>query len=173
MRIGKESVIVLLILSILSTGFIQSQGPAIVTKDPQAACVIVWIDVSGNSFPLLPGGEGVVQVFLENVVIVETNSDNGNLNSSCQGVISFGEQVAAIDVVTGQPVVATPATRDEACEAVSEGAPDACRGNGAVIINTETTGGGLICNVNGIPTTDWIQVQNRSGRAVITCHVSQ
>ncbi len=144
-------------------------GSADVTITKEGACLGAFVDVGGASTPILPGGEGLVFVNLEEVVLVYANDRNGNAHLRCHGRIPVGETVLAFDFVTGEEILATLPTVNGACAAIELVFPEACRGRGAIIFNFETTG--AFCTIGGVPTPDWHQVTTRNGAANLSCHI--
>ena len=143
---------------------------ALVTFD--AGCGQGWVDVGGNSTPFFPNGNGLVIVWLDESVDTTTPSDRNN--NICKGRLPLGEEVEALDLVTGQWILATLATRDELCESVAPVWPTACRGqNGPYISTYETVG--VECSFVDVTgqlysTRDWISVTTNTGQSMLSCH---
>jgi len=149
-----------------STQTILSQGVtgAVVNRD--FTCNLFWVDVSGNSVPVLPFGSGIVLVPVENAQAVST--PGGRINLHCSGVIPYGAEMTVTDASTGLPVEATLATFEEMCDEVNLAFPGTCRGkNGAAIITDQPPSP---CVFFGNETFDRFSVYNRNGQAQLTCH---
>lgn len=122
--------------------------------------------------PLYPGTDiGAVLVKLTgNTRIVIANSANGSSNLTCNGQIEFGSTVPGYDPATFAPIGdVTVSTIAEGCAALEPVFPDVCRGNGAAIVTTGSTG--TRCNIAaGLTTSKWRAVTSPSGRTVVSCH---
>jgi hypothetical protein len=146
-------------------------GSAEVLTDPDALYFVAWVDVSGNSTPVLPGGEGLVFVALDDVHLVYTNNPNGDTLLQSHGRLPLGESVMAYDFVTNQPLLASLADLDVACDALSLVFPEACRGkNAMVLLNFDTTG--TLCVIGSAMSDHWRTTTTRSGITNSMCHVS-
>jgi hypothetical protein len=131
-----------------------------------------WVDVSGNSTPFFPNGNGLIIVLLDESV--DTITPSARINTICKGRLPLGEQVEALDLVTGQWILATLATRDELCESVAPVWPRACRGNNGPYISTYETVG-VECSFTDdagqlYSTRDWISVTTTTGQSMLSCH---
>jgi hypothetical protein len=147
-------------------------GSADVVTDPDAMWFVAWVDVSGQSTPMLPGGEGFVLVALDDVHLVYTNNPSGNVNLKAHGQLPLGESVIAFDPWASPPgfIVATLADMDAACAALEPVFPAACRGNNAmVILNYDTTS--ELCYLAGHATDHWQTTTTGSGITNSVCHV--
>jgi hypothetical protein len=144
-------------------------GSADVVTDPDATWFVAWVDVSGQSTPVLPGGEGLVLVPLDDVHLVYTNNPSGNVHLKAHGQLPLGEPVVAYDPFVGF-MVAILADMDAACAALEPVFPEACRGNNAmVILNYDTTS--QLCFLAGSATDHWKTTTTRSGITNSVCHV--
>jgi hypothetical protein len=147
----------------------QGVGSAEVVTDPDAMWFVAWVDVSGLSTPVLPGGEGLVLVALDDVHLVHTNNPSGNVHLKAHGQLPLGEPVVAYDPFVGF-MVATLADMDAACAALEPVFPEACRGNNAmVILNYDTTS--RLCFLDDQATDHWKTTTTRSGLTNSVCHV--
>jgi len=145
-------------------------GSATVITDPDAVWWVAWVDLSGQSVPVLPGGEGLVLVQLEDVHLVYSNDPDGNIHLRAHGRLPLGGSVMAFDTFGGGFVLATLAEVEDACAALSPVFPEACRGNNAmVLLNSDTTG--LTCEINGFQSEQWRTTTTRNGITNSTCHV--
>jgi hypothetical protein len=144
-------------------------GSAQVITDPDAQWWVAWVDVSGDSTPMLPGGEGLVLVQLDDVHLVYTNNPSGTMHLHAHGHLPLGGSVIAFDPIKGL-ILATLADVRTACAALSQVFPDACRGKSAmVLLNHDSTG--MWCELNGIQSENWRTTTTRSGVTNSTCHV--
>ena len=147
----------------------QGVGSAEVVTDPDAMWFVAWVDVSGDSTPVLPGGEGLVLVALDDVHLVYTNNPSGNIHLQAHGKLPLGESVLAYDPVLGF-LTAELADMDAACAALEPVFPEACRGNNAmVILNYDTTS--QLCFLDDQATDHWKTTTTRSGLTNSVCHV--
>jgi hypothetical protein len=145
-------------------------GSATVITDPDAQWWVAWVDLGGQSAPVLPGGAGFVLVQLEDVHLVYSNDPNGNIHLRAHGQLPLGGSVMAYDAFGGSFVTATLAEVEDACAALSPLFPDACRGqNAMVLLNWDTTG--LTCEINGFQSENWRTTTTRNGITNSTCHV--
>ncbi len=149
-----------------STNTVVRQGVTGADVSRDFSCFMFWVDVSGNSVPVLPFGSGIVLVQVENAQAVSTPA--GRINLHCSGVIPYGAEMMVTDASTGMPVEATLATFEEACTEVNLAFPGTCRGKSGVAILTDQPPGP--CVFFGAETFDRFSVYNRTGRAQITCH---
>jgi hypothetical protein len=102
--------------------------------------------------------------------IVSSNSANGNLNLSCNGKIEFGSTVTGYDPVTYADIgPVTVSMFEEGCALLEMVFPGVCRGNGAAIVTTGSTGG-LCFIAEGLTTSKWRTVTTPSGRVALNCH---
>lgn len=132
-----------------------------------------WIDISGNSTPFFPTGEGIILVPLQGSVKVTTPPSAGRLNFNCRGTLPLGAQVLAVDFITGLEIQATLATMDELCDVISDTWPDACRGKNGPFLSKFETVGAECTSSDGIETfftKDWVSVTTRSGASTLNCH---
>ncbi len=163
------------VLSLLALPILSQAGPpagvgaAEVTLDGDRPCFGAFVDVGGLSTPILPGGEGLVFVALEDSVVIQSNDRNGNLSLRCHGRYPLGGTVMGFDFVTGDPVLASLPTLDGACQALELVFPEACRGAGAAVFNFDTTG--TTCTIAGNPAPLWHQVTTNTGVTNLSCHV--
>lgn len=145
-------------------------GSANVITDPDAQWWVAWVDVSGQSVPVLPGGEGLVLVQLDDVHLVYSNDPNGNIHLRAHGRLPLGGSVIAWDSFGGGFVLATLADVEDACAALSLVFPEACRGHNAmVLLNYNTTG--LTCEIDGFQSEQWKTTTTRNGITNSVCHV--
>jgi hypothetical protein len=150
----------------------QGVGSAEVVTDPDAMWFVAWVDVSGQSTPVLPGGEGLVLVALDDVHLVYTNNPSGNVHLKAHGQLPLGESVIAFDPWASPPgmFAATLADLDAACAALEPVFPEACRGNNAMIVlNYDTTS--ELCFIGAQATDHWKTTTTRSGLTNSVCHV--
>ena len=82
-------------------------GSADVITDPDAQWWVAWVDVGGQSLPVLPGGAGLVLVQLEDVHLVYSNVPNGNIHLRAHGRLPLGGSVMAYDSFGGVFVMTT------------------------------------------------------------------
>jgi hypothetical protein len=125
---------------------------------------ITPLPVPGNTL-----GLGAVTLFVIGSTTLVTTPD-GSMNVSCHGTIPLGEAgVTVIDNVSGQVITdATLGTFEEDCALLDLAFPNVCRGSGAAIINTQTTG--ILCSITPSGSPDWIQIITPSGDVNLTCH---
>ena len=132
---------------------------------------IVIVAGEGTYTPLLPFGSGIINVPMsENTHIVFSNSANGNRTLNCTGTIKAGTTVSGIDQVTGAWATGVASSLPEVCEELAYVAPEVCRGNGAVIVNSNTTP--FLCRIPGETdawTTRWKQTTSPSGKYGLNC----
>jgi hypothetical protein len=145
-------------------------GSADVITDPDAQWWVAWVDLSGHSVPVLPGGEGLVLVQLEDVHLVYSNDPKGNIHLRAHGRLPLGESVMAFDTFGGGFVLATLAAVDEACAALKPVFPDACRGHDAMVMMSYNTTG-LSCEINGFQSEQWRTATTQNGITNSACHV--
>lgn len=162
-------------VSLLVLGTVASADPAgvgVATVERGFNCYVAALASGPDVTPLYPGTDlGLVLVALTNSTYVMANSANANTNLSCHGAVDFGSTVTAYDAATRQPITVVLGTHDEVCAALEPIFPNVCRGNGAAIITTSTTG--FVCQiVPGLFTADWRQIITPSGAVSLTCQAS-
>jgi hypothetical protein len=163
-------------VALLVLGRVASAEPAVGIGPAETftgfGCYVAMLASGPQVTPLYPGTDlGLVLIPLENSRSVYANSANANLNLSCYGPIEFGSTVAVFDPVTYAPIgTATLATSlGEACAALEPVYPGVCRGNGAALITTGSTG--TLCNLGGgVFTSNHRTVISPSGEVVLSCH---
>ena len=157
---------------VMGDGLVPIQNGADVEKD--RACFQGWVDVGSESFDFFPNGEGLVVVPLpEGAKSVTTPS--GTRNVSCKGTLPLGAQVAAIDAITGDWIIATLATYDEACDAATAAGWDTCPGKRGPWFGSFDRVG-VRCSSSDDDTgrtyftEDWLGLVTVSGRVTFNCH---
>ena len=158
-------------LPVCADGLKPLNNGALVEKDN--TCFQGWVDVSGNSMPFFPNGNGLVVVPLERPGTSVT-TPSGRLNLSCKGRIPFGEDAWAIDLISGKVIMATLATHPEACASSNAIWPDVCPGKQGPWFGSFDRVG-VLClssdeNGQTLATEDWLGLVTVSGQVTFNCH---
>jgi len=144
-------------------------GPANVSID--GGCTIGWIGCPVSESILLPDGSytcpfsaiGIVGITGFDSTSVNPDDAHGNRFFTCTSQFEFGQSnPTGVGGFGGDVIAVDPGV-------VCLLFPDACKGNGAVVINPSTVGAVGVCTLSGTPTTSFQEEVTPSGQAHVAC----